>query len=324
MFARFILLVSLLLVSTGLAAKKLYKYKDDNGNWHYTDRPPANAEDLETRQLVEVRQLIPAPKQRVWLKKFADKDSSDFYVLNQYPGPIEMEVIWSSHDNVTATPDLPLRFVVEPGKSNTLFKIGIADRTRPGRFGVQHRFILGQPLPNYLGETLYAPPIAPNSHFQITQGFGGKFSHADAQNRYAIDLNLPVDTAVFAARGGVVLESEDDYFRNGTEPSYASKANNIRILHADGSMAVYAHLALEKSLVSPGATVTTGQLIGYSGNTGLTTGPHLHFAVQINRGMELVSVPFKFADEHNQAVEPRQGLWLTGHTAGIAYGRAKE
>ena len=50
-------------------------------------------------------------------------------------------------------------------------------------------------------------------------------------------------------------------------------------------MALYAHLQESGVLVRPGQHVRAGQQIGLSGNTGFTTGPHLHFAVQVNRGM---------------------------------------
>ena len=45
--------------------------------------------------------------------------------------------------------------------------------------------------------------------------------------------------------------------------------------------------------VRAGQTVNAGQRIGLSGNTGFSTRPHLHFAVQVNRGMQLVSIPFR-------------------------------
>ncbi len=77
-------------------------------------------------------------------------------------------------------------------------------------------------------------------------------------------------------------------------------------------MSLYAHLELEKAQVYPGLAVTTGQLIGYSGNTGYTTGPHLHFAVQINRGLELASVPFTFIDQLGQAKVPLVNTKLVG------------
>ena len=56
----------------------------------------------------------------------------------------------------------------------------------------------------------------------------------------------------------------------------------MRNRHADGSMAVYAHLQLESVVVSVGQGVDTGQRIAASGNTGYSTGPHLHFEFRVN------------------------------------------
>jgi murein DD-endopeptidase MepM/ murein hydrolase activator NlpD len=99
-----------------------------------------------------------------------------------------------------------------------------------------------------------------------------------------------------AARGGVVMQVESDFDKAGLNlEKYGGRANFVRILHDDGTMGLYAHLDLDGVLVRVGQRVRTGQQIGRSGNTGFTTGPHLHFAVQVNRGMRLLSIPFRMS-----------------------------
>ena len=58
-------------------------------------------------------------------------------------------------------------------------------------------------------------------------------------------------------------------------------------------MALYAHLQPDGVYVRPGDTVSLGQVIGRTGNTGYSSGPHLHFAVQVNAGLALASIPFR-------------------------------
>jgi len=302
-------LLSLLLASTTGVAKKLYQYQDAQGIWHFTDEAPADQEG------VKIRQFKPAPKQRVRLERTDDSSQPAFYAVNLFPGPIELTVDWGRHDEVVSMPELPQRFVVESGQSANLFQVRSTDRSRSASFTLQYQYVPGSPLEHYVSGTSYLPPIAPGSRFQISQGFNGEYSHNDAQNRYAIDIMMPVDTPVHAARGGVVMDVEDDYYQSGVERSYASKANTIRILHDDGSMAIYAHLALEKAQVGIGAKVAAGQLIAFSGNTGYSTGPHLHFAVQVNHGMALVSVPFQFLSADRHEIEPVEGMWLAGPQA---------
>ena len=60
------------------------------------------------------------------------------------------------------------------------------------------------------------------------------------------------------------------------------------------------------AMVRVGQNVSLGQLIGYSGNTGYSSGPHLHFCVQINSNGRLVSIPFRM-------VGPNGFLPLPGH-----------
>jgi murein DD-endopeptidase MepM/ murein hydrolase activator NlpD len=294
------LIVFLVCVSFFAQAKKLYKYQDEQGIWHYTDRQP------QTDQEVEIRQLKVEPQQRVWLKQGGSKQHPEYFALNHYPGPVELEVTVLEAQNVASSPVLPKRFELQPGQSETLFSMQGLNPAQPWRYSLQYAYVIGPVIHESPNRLSYRPPFAPGQRFQITQGFNGTFSHTDPQNRYAVDFAMPVETPIHAARSGTVLEVNNDYFVSGTQQAYKSRANSIRILHDDGSMAVYAHLALEKAQVYPGLQVKAGQLIGYSGNTGFSTGPHLHFAVQINQGMELVSVPFSFQG----MTEPKAGQWL--------------
>jgi murein DD-endopeptidase MepM/ murein hydrolase activator NlpD len=249
----------------------------------------------------------------VLLLQTGDKARPEFFIRNIYPCPLEVAIDWGKHDNVSAEPDLPNRFVVASGDSSALFKVTPDQPRKSTQFSLSYRYIFGRPLTNYQSTYLYQPPIAPKTKFRISQAFDGKFSHTDAQNRYAVDISMPLDTPVYAARAGIVIDVKDSYSDHGKQTELASKANSIRILHDDSSMAVYAHLALDKAQVKAGMSVAAGQLIAYSGNTGYSSGPHLHFAVQINQGMELVSVPFEFGDAGQKGVEPKFGEWLVGY-----------
>ncbi len=285
-------------------AKKLYKYKDEQGNWHYTDKQP------QTKQQVDIKQLKAATKRYLWLEQTGSKNNPDFFVINNYYAPIEIEISLEQSKNVISNPSLPRTFIVQPGNSETLFKIASINKYKASQYSLQYRYTIGNPqtVPSKL--TIYSPPFATNTTFQVSQAFGGKFSHQDKQNQYAVDMVMPVNTPVHAARSGKVIEVNDDYYNSGTQKAYNTRANSIRILHDDGSMAIYAHLALETTQVYTSLKVSSGQLIGYSGNTGFSTGPHLHFAVQINAGMELISIPFKFSDRNGTVAKPMSGDWL--------------
>jgi len=85
-----------------------------------------------------------------------------------------------------------------------------------------------------------------------------------------LDLAVPVGSEVRAAGGGVVR-------RTGTDSAYGEY---VLLAHPQGYETMYGHLS--RVLVTTGASVGAGQLIGLSGNTGRSTAPHLHFEVRRN------------------------------------------
>ena len=172
----------------------------------------------------------------------------------------------------------------------------------PGRFridgvssggltGLRLTAVPGRPASHDGSE--YLQPFSPYADGSVSQGFHGQASHQDAANAYALDFALLLGTPVLAARGGTVMEAVDGFPDDGGRPADRDKANLVRILHEDGSMALYAHLMQDSVTVTPGQWVAPGTVIGQSGNSGYSRGPHLHFAVQVNAGMRLESVPFR-------------------------------
>lgn len=306
MYLRMIFFLIVFFCSFNTAAKKLYQYRDEQGHWHFSDRSPG------AKPNVEVSQLKAEHQQRLWLNQIKVEGKPAYSMRNDYPGPVEVEITLEHAQNIYTHPPLPARFILSPGNSQTLFYLFPNDPRWNSSYTLKYHYVIGRPDARHDDSAIYLPPFDINGHYQITQGFNGKKSHQDAQNRYAVDIAMPVGTPILAARGGIILEVENDFYESGMTQSNLSRANNVRILHDDGSIAVYAHLQLETAQVYPGLKVEPGQLIGYSGNTGFSSGPHLHFAVQINRGMELISVPFKFATPDRSMIEPQQGMWLNG------------
>ena len=216
------------------------------------------------------------------------------YADNLLPGPIEVRLDVSDGESLQALPALPARASVAAGESV------LVTRLHPprGREGWMQLRLLGTPGSSNAKprDVTYLLPLRMDAA-RIDQGFDGRFSHDSDETRYALDFAAPVGTPVLAARGGIVLQVDTGYRGSGLDYARdATRANFIRILHDDGTMALYGHLAPDGAQVVPGQRVEVGQRIGSSGNTGYSSAPHLHFVVQVNRGGQLVSIPFRMQD----------------------------
>jgi murein DD-endopeptidase MepM/ murein hydrolase activator NlpD len=124
----------------------------------------------------------------------------------------------------------------------------------------------------------------------------GRFTHLRGSDQeQAIDIQMPEGTTVTAARGGTVVAVRSDCSVGGMDLQYMADVNYVVIKHSDGTYGEYLHLQKNGALVHVGDTVTTGQAIALSGNTGYTSEPHVHFMVFYNlSGTVRKSVPIYF------------------------------
>ena len=109
-------------------------------------------------------------------------------------------------------------------------------------------------------------------HGRITSYFGERTDPISGENdvHNAIDIAVDEGTCVSAAWDGVVTETGYDSIRG----------NYIWLVHKNGNETFYCHCS--QILVNEGAVIRAGETIAFSGNTGYSTGPHLHFAVKEN------------------------------------------
>jgi murein DD-endopeptidase MepM/ murein hydrolase activator NlpD len=287
-------------------AAKLYKYRDANGQWIFADRPVSGLKP------VEVRQVRPTQRQqRVSLRSSRSGGQMQLEAVNELHGPAEIELTLPEGSNVAADPPLPLRKVVPAGKELVLARLCPLDPSRPCDFNYRLRFVPGDPAARHRPARAYLVPFEAGKRFRISQGFNGKTSHQGPASRHAVDISMPVGTPVRAARDGVIMDVAFDFYEGGlNREEYGGRANLVRILHDDGTMAIYVHLRLESVRFPIGSRVKAGTVIAQSGNTGYTSGPHLHFAVQRNAGLQLVSEPFVFAGDGGKGVTPKTGEML--------------
>lgn len=140
------------------------------------------------------------------------------------------------------------------------------------------RYVMPDGLPNYFQEdggsakkTFLKSPL---KYAHITSGFGMRahpmLNYVSAHN--GVDLGTPVGTPVWAVADGTVTIAHNT--GNG--------GNTVCLRHTNGFETCYLHLSQYGAGVREGVRVSQKQVIAYSGNTGLSTGPHLHYALKRN------------------------------------------
>jgi hypothetical protein len=296
------LLVVAVLIGLPATGQTLYKYQDADGRWVYADRAPSGGVVFETQDLD--RHFEP-PELRVLRR--AIEAGSILVVDNRYYAPVHVGFELTDMGNVAPGTPWSGDRIVPPRSEIELLRIE-ADPNQPVQVEYRLQYLPGDPSIRHAPEQPYRLPYALARHFRVAQAPPDRITHNDEANEHAIDFMLPIGTSVYAAREGVVFDVAGDYFEAGLDPDRdGPRANIVRVLHADGTMALYAHLNWQSIRVVPGQRIARGEHLADSGNTGLSSGPHLHFAVQRNRNGALVSVPVEFLGAGGMPVTVRRG-----------------
>jgi len=307
---RAILATFALFVVVSASAQTLYKYRGENGEWIYSDRPPDDGLVDEVRDLKS-----PSEKGTVSVTATVVGRSVRFEASNGYHIPMQLALRFTSIKGLQfPATEASLVWVLPPVSNTTVLRLDMLENGTPPGAEYEYEYMPGDPEASHQAGNHYRVPFAIASDFQITQAYPDVVTHTTADSYHAIDIAMPIGTDVFAARGGVVFAVATDNFKNGLDPKKdGSAANVVQILHDDGTYALYAHLNWNSIRVQPGDRVSRGQYIAESGNTGFSTGPHLHFAVLRNAGMRVESVPIRFEGANAAAIVPASGNLLTAY-----------
>ncbi|CAN5899833.1 peptidoglycan DD-metalloendopeptidase family protein [soil metagenome] len=161
----------------------------------------------------------------------------------------------------------------------------------------------------------YGLPYPRGQTFAVLQGFHGAFSHRGS-NEFAVDFDCPVATPVLASRPGTVVAANATAQGSGTTPDFLDykRTNFVMVMHEDGTIGEYMHLAPATVEVKPGQHVERGQELALSGNTGFSSTPHLHFQVMTAApdGVSAQSFPFEMAVAPGKVEEPTLSRRYTG------------
>ena len=178
-------------------------------------------------------------------------------------------------------------------------------RASGARYSIAYKWIIGSKDAKHKRNYLYRLPYARGESHMVSQGFNGKSTHK-GHSQYAVDFKMDIGTKVYAARGGIVVKTKEDSNKHGFAKAFAKYGNYVTILHSDGTFGTYYHLKKGGVLVNVSQRVERGEPLGYSGNTGYTSGPHLHFAVfKATATMKTKSLPIRFIAASGIVKEPK-------------------
>ena len=259
---------------------------------------PCISQPLDTKDLIEIVE-VDLPNGDV-----------DLYALNKGYCPVTLKMDFQQIENFKAEAKLPHQQVIYEGdEKQFIMKLVRKNLRREAGYGYGLALQLGDVQSNnHEHDFVYKLPFENGSKYLVGQGFNGRFSHSGIN---AIDFNMDEGSKVCAARSGIVVITREDSGRGCKSSRCQNDANYVIIYHADGTFGHYGHLQKDGVLVEVGQEVKAGQVIGLSGNTGWSSGPHLHFEVFYPKENSNITIPVKFKVADGKIMYLKEGKFYT-------------
>lgn len=213
----------------------------------------------------------------------ADRNSKGemvFEAENLNPFLVTLSLDLDKINNLKANHSLPVYIELAGHVKKEILTLTPISRSLEMTFESSYGWVKGTAFAKHDDTYIYRLPFAVGSNIRVSQGYNGGLSHTGL-SAYAIDFSVPIGTPIYAAREGEVVGVEVGNNFGGPDPQFRPFMNYVNIRHNDGTLGNYYHLKFGGTAVKIGDTVKKGQLIAYSGNTGYTTAPHLHFSVSM-------------------------------------------
>ncbi len=209
----------------------------------------------------EIKVMVPKPELSV-------VRTEEIYYEESYEAEvqyIENDEWYTNHQEIRQEPVAGFRKVV----ADIIYRNDEAESKN-----IIYEDVVAEAVPKIIERGTQAPPtfLKPISGGRLTSRFGKRKAPTRGASTYhkGVDWSIPVGTSVVASSGGEVI-------RAGWGSGYGYC---VYIEHPDGKVTRYGHLS--KVLVKTGQEVKQGEKIALSGNTGISTGPHLHFEILVN------------------------------------------
>jgi hypothetical protein len=204
--------------------------------------------------------------------------SVEFFATNSCHVPIFVELSFPKLRNLASSESLPVHGSLPPHSRRKLLSLKPIDQYKAWSYESSTSVFFGNSAPHPDPDYLYSFPFAGLQPRRLVQGVGGEATH-QGLHHYSFDFVI------------------DGFPAGGFHEKYKNRGNEVVVLHADGTIGLYGHLSAGVP-VQEGTRVEVGEVLGLSGNSGYSMGPHLHFEVGVQRqGAESQSIAIRFRED---------------------------